>query len=188
MVPGVNTRRRGVARLPPPPQAPLRDDDDSDDSVAASASVWPGLLQWRSRGVDDALVWGPDGPMCPDGDAPPAAVPPLGLPPPRLSPAVDDGPMQLPSHHHQQRQRQQQQQSSLVAVGVQVLLTACPRAKAALTHAAFSAYLSGALPLHHESDPDPSLLPARPARPERPRLVPTKQVGGWVGESIHAHW
>lgn len=60
-------------------------------------------------------------------------------------------------------------------VCAQVLRTSCPRGKAALTHRAWLAYNQGGLPLHggggsHTAPPD------RPARPDKPRLVPPKEV------------
>lgn len=48
--------------------------------------------------------------------------------------------------------------------------SACPQAKASLTHSAFAALVAGRLPLGSDAAPD---APARPARPE---LVPVKQA------------
>lgn len=96
--------------------------------------------------------------------------------------------------------------ASLVHAGLLVLRTADPYDKAAITHAAWSAYQQGQLPLHprdqeqqqqqerrqlqgqqehgegdltHAPVAHPSLahlIPPHPARPERPRLVRPKDV------------
>lgn len=94
----------------------------------ADAQEWSGLKQWRARGVDRGRGWGDEGPS--------ASVPAPG--------AQDwaDTPLA----------------SSLVECAVQVLQTACPYGKAVLTHRAWAAYNSGALPLHPLSLPDLSAL------------------------------
>lgn len=59
---------------------------------------------------------------------------------------------------------------SLAECGRLVLSTPDPKAKAALTHAAFRAWCAGSLPVGTAAAPD------APARPARPKLVPMKQV------------
>lgn len=56
----------------------------------------------------------------------------------------------------------------------QVLGTASPAAKAALTHRAWNAYVAGDLPLHVDA-PLPPFRDA-PARPVKPQLVTAKEV------------
>jgi len=76
------------------------------------------------------------------------------------------------------------QPQTLAEWGVRVLSTADPLGKAALTHYAVSRFLNTA-PVYyqhlHESAAPPvplgtALAPARPARPQKPELVPIKQV------------
>lgn len=59
---------------------------------------------------------------------------------------------------------------SLAEYGRTILLTPDPKQKAELTHAAWRAYLSGALPIGI------SRAPAAPARPAKPELVPARQI------------
>lgn len=60
--------------------------------------------------------------------------------------------------------------STLAECGRQVLLTPHPLDKAVLTHAAWQAYCAGHLPIGQATAPD------IPARPEKPELVPPKQI------------
>ena len=60
--------------------------------------------------------------------------------------------------------------ASLAECGRLVLCTADPRAKAAITHAAFRAWCAGSLPVGAAAAPD------APARPPLPKLVPMREV------------
>lgn len=73
------------------------------------------------------------------------------------------------------------QPGSLFEAGLQVLTTADPAAKCAITHSAWLRYNEGHLPMHPRDGSRDAIAalprpPARPARPEKPRLVAPKQV------------
>ncbi|KAF8063064.1 hypothetical protein HT031_003903 [Scenedesmus sp. PABB004] len=108
---------------------------------------WEGLAAWRARGVDARRAWGADNRATAGSERGGGAAAAVPLP------------------------------ASLVGVALQVLHTADPAAKAALTHRGWSAYCSGRISLH---DPPggapPRAPPARPARPARPALVAPRHV------------
>ncbi|VAH74528.1 unnamed protein product [Triticum turgidum subsp. durum] len=104
---------------------------------AASPLPWPGLHTWRRAPPSDLRSWGPNGPCVPNTDK--AGAPEAGA-------GVGDG-------------------SSLAEMGALVLSTADPLAKAHLTHAAFSRWAAGGLPVGLARAPD------HPARPEKPLAV-----------------
>ncbi len=119
------------------------------------AGEWKGLRDWRARGVDKRRGWGETGASA--GVAAPGAGAWADVP---LAP-------------------------SLVECAVQILRTACPFGKAALTHRAWAAYYIGHLPLKPHTDnavlptvhaATPCELPSVPARPDKPQLVVPKQV------------
>ncbi len=91
---------------PPPPQAPPKE--------------WPGLAEWRARGVDRRRMWGDKGPSQQDAGCADVQLQPLLATP---------GP------------------PSLVQAGLTVLHTADPALKCAITHSAWTAYSEGRLPL-----------------------------------------
>ena len=103
--------------------------------------IWPGLAHWRSH-VNRLRHWGKA--------APEEATVGAGAQPPD--------------------QAHQPPPASLAAWGRRVLLTPDPRAKAALTHAAFEACLAGQLEV---GSAEPVAAPARPSRPE---LVPPRRI------------
>uniref|UniRef100_A0A3B6FIM8 DUF455 domain-containing protein n=1 Tax=Triticum aestivum TaxID=4565 RepID=A0A3B6FIM8_WHEAT len=109
---------------------------------AASPLPWPGLHTWRRAPPSDLRSWGPNGPCVPNTDK--AGAPEAGA-------GVGDG-------------------SSLAEMGALVLSTADPLAKAHLTHAAFSRWAAGGLPVGLARAPD------HPARPEKPLAVTQKEV------------
>jgi hypothetical protein len=65
--------------------------------------------------------------------------------------------------------------TTLAECGLRVLLAPDPADKAALTHAAWRAFHAGAIPV---GAVPPISVPARPARPPRPELVPARMVPG----------
>lgn len=138
---------------------------DLPQHAAAGVPEWPGLRAWRARGINSDLVWG-------DNNKPAA----------------------VPVHQLQQQQSPLLLADSLVGVALQVLGTAEPSAKAAITHAGWSAYCQGRIPLHlpeqaaqqlqqaaQQQQPSSSSSryvrpPDRPARPQHPQLVIPKHV------------
>ena len=115
---------------------------------------WPGLLDWRARGVNAATAWGPKGPVAP------AAAPAGALTPEAAAVAAA-----IAAHSAQPRP------TSLADAGRAVLQTADPLGKAALTFRAWRAYREGTLGV---GAADASEGP--PARPAEPQLVPPRRI------------
>ncbi|XP_047055349.1 uncharacterized protein HI_0077-like [Lolium rigidum] len=107
---------------------------------AASPLPWPGLHAWRRAPPSELRTWGPNGPCVPDA---------VTANPPEAGPAAG---------------------SSLAEMGALVLSTADPLAKTQLTHAAFSQWASGGLPVGLARAPD------HPARPDKPLVVTRKEI------------
>ncbi|KAG2447487.1 hypothetical protein HYH02_007414 [Chlamydomonas schloesseri] len=175
---------------------------DAAASIAQAARhEWPGLRAWRARGIDRRLRWSPlphaeqghtgsssgsssassgSSTSIPGGSAAGAPVlvadgdaPSLGslllqpLPPGVAAPATADPPAAASA-------TAAAAPASLVQAGVMVLRTACPRAKADLTHAAWSAYLSGRLPLRApQEQPGMAAAAAAVVAAAAPLLQPT---------------
>ena len=154
-----------VATPPPPSRRRLaaaaaavaqQAEAEAATTVDAEAIVveWPGLAEWRARGVDRRRGWGDRGAtasVAAPGDAAAAALPLAG---------------------------------TLVDCALQALNTADPATKAGLAHRAWSEFAAGRLPLGAAAGAPPRAAPARPARPERPRLVAPKQVPSPKGSPL----
>ncbi|GLI66629.1 hypothetical protein VaNZ11_010555 [Volvox africanus] len=181
------------------PWAPSR--PHSQRHLQSQPHEWPGLVTWRAKGRDLRLRWGP-----PSGAAGPLEVPVAEAPTLESAMAlVTATATSKPDQHAgaavpslSAPALELRPPGSLVEAGLRVLRTASPACKAALTHAAWGAYLEGKLPLRppdspaqqrHQREPRglqwsglslplPLLLPDHPARPERPRLVRPKQIPG----------
>jgi hypothetical protein len=130
---------------------------------------WPGLHTWRSKGIDPRRSWGDKNKATADSAEPAAA-------------ALEALPLA----------------NSLVGVALQVLNTADPNHKAAITHRGWKAYCAGLIPLHepeqqqdkaqhvadcsssnsssHQQRQQQQEPPDRPARPAKPQLVIPKHV------------
>jgi hypothetical protein len=103
------------------PQAPQLQQQQQQQQQQQPAAVfeWPGLHTWRSKGIDPRRSWGDRNAATADVPEPAAA-------------AAEALPMP----------------SSLVGVALQVLNTANPNHKAAITHRGWKAYCAGIIPLH----------------------------------------
>ncbi|GIL60866.1 hypothetical protein Vafri_15382 [Volvox africanus] len=178
------------------PWAPGRPHYQRD--LRAQPHEWPGLVTWRAKGRDLRLRWGPPSDAPGPLEVPVAEAPTLEFAMALVAAAATSKPDQhagpaVPSPSAPALELRPP--GSLVEAGLRVLSTANPAAKAALTHAAWGAYLEGKLPLRppdspaHQRHPrelqwsGSSLplqlqLPDHPARPERPRLVRPKEIPG----------
>lgn len=131
----------------------------------AAVVEWQGLYTWRESKVDNRLVWGDTDAQEPQQLKPrdnvDALLTPQLIPEEQLPPLAD----------------------SLLETGMQVLSTASPAAKAALTQRAWRTYCAGGLPLHSpQQHPGvPYTMPDAPARPSKPKLVSTREVGLFTG-------
>jgi hypothetical protein len=101
------------------PQAPQLQQQQQQQQQPPSVYEWPGLHTWRSKGIDPRRSWGDRNAATADVPEPAAA-------------AAEALPMP----------------SSLVGVALQVLNTADPNHKAAITHRGWKAYCAGVIPLH----------------------------------------
>lgn len=129
----------------PPPPAP---------TAEQQFVSWPGLLDWRARGVNAATAWGPKGAVVP------AAAPAGGLTPEAAAVAAA-----IAAHSTQPLP------ASLADAGRAVLQTADPLGKAALTFRAWRAYREGTLGVGAADAPE-----GPPARPPEPQLVPPRRI------------
>lgn len=115
---------------------------------------WPGLLDWRARGVEAATAWGPKGPVSP------AAAPAEALTPEAAAVAAA-----IAAHSAEPLP------ASLADTGRAVLQTPDPLGKVALTFRAWRAYREGALGVGAADAPE-----GPPARPPVPQLVPPRRI------------
>ena len=115
---------------------------------------WPGLLDWRARGVDAATAWGPKGPVVPST-----------APSDTLTPEAAAVAATIAAHSAQPLP------ASLADAGRAVLQTPDPLGKAALTFRAWRAYRAGTLGVGAADAPE-----GPPARPAVPQLVPPRRI------------
>lgn len=115
---------------------------------------WPGLLDWRARGVDATTAWGPKGPVVPST-----------APSDTLTPEAAAVAATIAAHSAQPLP------ASLADAGRAVLQTPDPLGKAALTFRAWRAYRAGTLGVGAADAPE-----GPPARPAVPQLVPPRRI------------
>lgn len=123
-------------------------------TCSTTPTVWPGLDEWRGRGeVDRRVVWGDDG-ACTENEASEDIAGVYR----RLWEGTDVNDVSC---------------ATVADYGNAVLCEPNPLRKAALTHKALEEFHSGLLGIHSTT---PEVAPDVPARPEKPELLPARQI------------
>jgi len=117
-------------------------------------SPWIGLERWRALAIDDRRRWG-----APDGAREP-------------NDAVEGDVNVM----REMGERAASEASCVASAARHIVATADPRAKAAMSHGVYKALLRGELEIVREGWDGAREMPAKPARPAEPRLVPPKEV------------
>ena len=144
---------------------------------------WDGLTTWRKAGLNTLRTWGEKGPTAAptlsDTEAISQTSSVACQSKDSLASSLVECALQASSKRRLLANSPSFQPHILTTCACwapQVLHTASPYAKASIIHRAWKAYSEGAIPLHCGEDAKVYLPPEKPARPEKPVLVPAKQV------------